>query len=115
MAEVNIVGNVGKDPELRFTKSGKAVCSFSVAVNRKRGEETESHWVDVTCWSSLAENVAESIAKGTRVMVMGNVDQQTWENDAGEKRSKLQVIAWNVGPDLSYATAVIAKNERRDD
>ncbi len=113
MSEVNLVGTVGKDPELRFGQTGTAVCSFSVAVNRKRGDEQETHWVDVVCFKSLAENVAESVTKGQRVMVMGNVDQQKWEDkNGGGARSKLQVVAFNVGPDLSWASAVVTKNER---
>lgn len=112
MGDVTLVGNVGADPELRFTSSGKPVCTFSVAENRKRGEESESHWFDVTCWNALAENVAESVVKGTRIIVVGRLEQRKWTTDSGDKRSKVEVIAWQVGPDLSYATCSVTRNER---
>lgn len=113
MSSVTIVGTLGGEPELRFSQSGKAGCTLSVCENRKRGEETEAHWYDVQCWGRLAENVAESLRKGDRVIVSGQLEQRKWEKD-GEKRSKVQVVAWNVGPDLSWATCSVEKNPRED-
>ena len=112
-----IVGNVTRDPELRFTPSGAAVCSFGVAWNRKyqrNGEDVEEvSFFDVTCWSSLAENVAESITKGTRVVVYGRLNQQSWEQE-GQKRNKVEIVADDVAPSLRWAKAKVARNERSD-
>ena len=112
-----IVGNVTRDPELRFTPSGTPVCSFGVAWNRKyqrNGEDVEEvNFFDVTCWSSLAENVAESITKGTRVVVYGRLNQQSWEQE-GQKRNKVEIVADDVAPSLRWAKAKVARNERSD-
>ena len=114
MSSIVVVGTVGADPELKFTKSGKAVANFSIAENRGKGDDQVTHWFDVVCWNSLAENVAESITKGTRVIVVGQLEQQKWETKDGDKRSKIQIVAWQVGPDLSYATAEVTKDEREE-
>ncbi len=68
---------------------------------------------DVTAWQQLAENVAESVQKGTRVIVTGRLDQRSWETQDGEKRSKIEIVADEVGPSVRYATAAVTKNERR--
>lgn len=114
MSNVTVVGTLGADPELRFTPSGTAVCNFSVAENRGKGEEQVAHWFEVTCWKTLAENVAESLRKGDRVILSGQLEQHKWETDSGDKRSKIQIVAWNVGPDLSWATCTVEKNQRAD-
>lgn len=117
---VNIVGNVTRDPELRFTPSGQAVANFGVAVNRRWQNRQTQEWeeavsfFDVTCWGQLAENVAESVQKGTRVVVDGRLDQRSWETEQGDKRSKVEIVADEVAPSLRWATASITKNERRD-
>lgn len=116
MSNVTVIGTLGADPELRFTPNGSAVCDFSIAENKGKGDDQVTHWFDVVCWKQLAENVAESLTKGTRVIVSGQLEQQTWDDrNGGGKRSKVQIVAWNVGPDLSYATASVVKNERRDE
>ncbi|MDP7598744.1 MAG: single-stranded DNA-binding protein [Acidimicrobiales bacterium] len=111
---VTLVGNITRDPELRFTPAGIAVASFGLAWNRKNrdGEESVSFF-DVTCWRDLAENVAESLSKGNRVVVYGRLDQQSWENDNGERRSKVEVIADEVAPSLRWATAEVTRTEFR--
>lgn len=113
---VTIIGTVGRDPEIRYTPSGATVASFGVAVNRrwKRGDEwqEETSWFDVKCWSQMAENVAESIHKGTRVIVTGRLEQRSWETDNGEKRSKVEIVADEVAPSLRWATAQVQKIER---
>ncbi len=111
---VTLVGNITRDPELRFTSAGIAVASFGLAWNRKNrdGEESVSFF-DVTCWRDLAENVAESLSKGNRVVVYGRLDQQSWENDNGERRSKVEVIADEVAPSLRWATAEVTRTEFR--
>ena len=115
---VSIVGNVTRDPELRFTPSGAPVCSFGVAWNRRyerSGEQVEEvSFFDVTCWRSLAENVAESITKGTRVIVYGRLDQRSWETPDGEKRHKVEIVADEVAPSLRWASAQIQRNEFRE-
>ena len=113
---VTIVGNVTRDPELRFTQGGLAVANFGVAWNMKNrdGEESVSFF-DVSCWRSLAENVAESVTKGTRVVIYGRLDHRTWETEDGEKRSKIDIIADEVAPSLRWATAEVTKTDRRTD
>ena len=110
---VTVVGNVTRDPELRFTQSGMAVTDFAVAWNRRRqDQEDEVSFFDVTCFRQLAENVAESLKKGARVVVYGTLEQRSWENDQGERRSRVKVIADDVAPSLKWATAAVTKNER---
>ena len=92
--EVTVVGNLTRDPELRFTQAGLAVCNASVAVNRRWQNKTTQEWeekvsyIDVTVWGVHGQNVAESLRKGDRVFVNGRLEQRSWEDDAGNKRSK---------------------------
>lgn len=115
---VTIIGNTIRDPELRFTPSGQAVASLGVAVNRRWQNKTTQEWeeqvsfIDVSCWAQLAENVASSIPKGTRVVVTGRLEQRSWETDQGEKRSKVQIVADDVAPSLRWATAEVHRIER---
>jgi single-strand DNA-binding protein len=115
---VTVVGNVTRDPELRFTPSGAAVATFGLAWNRRsqnaRGEtEEQVSFFDVTCWRQLAENVAESLTKGTRVIVYGRLEQRSWETNDGERRSKVEIVADEVAPSLRWATAEITRNDFR--
>lgn len=113
-----IVGNLTRDPELRFTASGKALVKGSVAHNHrfyKKGTdefEEKSNFIDFTAWGQLAENIAESYGKGDRVILVGRLDFQSWETDDGDKRSKLELAVEASGPDLNWATASIARNPR---
>jgi single-strand DNA-binding protein len=116
---VTIVGNLTRDPELRFTATGQANASFGIAVNR-RWENRQTHeweeatsFFDVVTWTGLAENVAQCLRKGDRVVVEGRLDQRSWENQEGEKRSKVEITANEVAPSLRWATVEITKNERR--
>ncbi len=117
---VELIGNITRDPELRFTPSGAAVASFGLAVNRRWRNQQTNEWdeqvsfFDVVCWRELAENVAESLTKGSRVIVTGRLEQRSWDTDQGEKRSKVEVIADEVGPSLRWATAQVTRHERRD-
>jgi single-strand DNA-binding protein len=117
---VTVVGNATRDPELRFTPSGQAVASFGLAVNRRWQNRQTNEWeeatsfFDVTCWAQMAENVAESVQKGARIVVTGRLDQRSWETDNGEKRSKVEIVADEIAPSLKWATAQISRNERRD-
>jgi single-strand DNA-binding protein len=116
---VTIVGNLTRDPELRFTPSGQATASFGVAVNRSWQNRQTQEWnevtsfFDVVCWAALAENAAQSLTRGTRVVVSGRLEQRSWENQDGEKRSKIEIVADEVAPSLRFATAQISRNERR--
>jgi len=116
---VTVVGNITRDPELRFTPTGQAVASFGLAVNRRWQNRQTQEWeeatsfFDVTCWAQMAENVSESLMKGSRVLVTGRLDQRSWENSDGEKRSKVEIVADEIGPSLRWATAQVVKNERK--
>ena len=116
---VTLVGNVTRDPELRFTPSGQANATFGLAVNRvwtdrQTNERREAvSFFDIVCWREMAENVSESLHKGARVVVTGRLEQRSWEGAEGERRSKIEVIADEVGPSLRWATAQIQKNDRR--
>ena len=111
---VTVVGNVTRDPELRFAQSGMAIAQFGLAWNRRRqDQEDEVSFFDVTCFRQLAENVAESIHKGARVVIYGTLEQRSWETDQGERRSRVTIIADDVAPSLRWATADVTKNEYR--
>lgn len=116
---VTIVGNLTRDPELRFTPSGQATTTFGVAVNRRWQNRQTQEWdeatsyFDVVCWAQMAENAAQSLTRGSRVVVSGRLDQRSWENAEGEKRSKIEITADEVSPSLRWATVTITKNERR--
>ena len=116
---VELVGNITRDPELRFTSGGTAVATFGLAVNRRWRNAQSNEWeeqtsfFDIVCWRELAENVSESLTRGSRVMVVGRLEQRNWETPEGDKRSKVEVIADEVGPSLRWATAEITKTERR--
>jgi single-strand DNA-binding protein len=117
---VTVVGNVTRDPELRFTPSGAAVATFGLAWNQRsqnaRGETEEKvSFFDVTCWRQLAENVAESLSKGTRVVVYGRMEQRSWETGDGERRSKVEIVADEIAPSLKWATASITRNDFKGD
>ena len=110
---VTVVGNVTRDPELRFAQSGMAIAQFGVAWNRRRqDQEDEVSFFDVTCFRQLAENVAESVRKGARVVIYGTLQQRSWETDQGDRRSKVEILADDVAPSLKWATAQVTKNER---
>ena len=117
---VTLVGNITRDPELRFTPSGQAVATFGLAVNRRWQNRQTNEWeeqtsfFDVKCWAQMAENVAESVSRGSRVVVSGRLEQRSWETDQGDKRSKVEVVADEVAPSLRWATAQVSRNERRD-
>ncbi len=111
---VTVVGNVTRDPELRFTQGGMAVVNFGVAWNKRRNDgEDEVSFFDVTCFRQLAENVADSVTKGARVVIYGTLSQRSWENQQGERRSKVEILADDVAPSLKWASAEITRNEFR--
>ena len=120
-----LVGTVsGRDPELRFTATGLPVCNFSLRVPEVRAKEASdgkpavkgvaSYFVEVAAWRELGENVAESLVQGDRVIVRGPAPkEESYAKHDGEVVTKLKMSAWNVGVDLSYATAEVVKSERK--
>ena len=116
---VTVVGNLTREPELRYTPSGQAVCRLGVAVNRRWQNRQTNEWEEqvsffnVTAWAQLAENVGECLTKGTRVVVTGRLEQRSWETPDGEKKSSVDIIADEIAPSLRWATAKIERNERK--
>lgn len=115
---VTIVGNLTRDPELRFTTGGSAVATFGLAVSKRfqrNGEWTEeTSFFNVTAWGQLGENVAASLQKGNRAVVYGELKQREYEDKEGQRRSIVEVNAQSVGPDLRWATCEIERNERTE-
>lgn len=113
---VTIVGNLTADPELRFTPSGAAVASFTVASTPRTFDKQSNEWKDgetlfmrCSIWREAAENVAESLTKGTRVIVQGRLVQRSFETREGEKRTVVELQVDEVGPSLRYATAKVER------
>ena len=115
---ITIVGNVTRDPELRFTASGIATASFGVAVNRKLppradgGASEAVTFFNVVAWQSLAENAAESLHKGNRVVVAGRLEQRSWETADGDRRTIYELVADEIGPSLRWVTAKLTRIEK---
>lgn len=116
---ITIIGNTTAEPEIRYTQSGVAVASFTVAVQPRKFNKNTSQWEDgeasfyrCNAWRQLAENIAESIGRGSRVIVQGTIAQRSFETREGEKRTVFEVQADAVGPDLKFATATINRPER---
>lgn len=117
---ITVVGNLVADPELRYTPSGSAVANFRVASTPRRFDSQSNQWVDgealfLQCniWRQAAENVANSLTKGDRVIVNGRLRQRSFETREGEKRTVFEVEADEVGPSLKYATAQVTKTPRQ--
>ena len=116
MTTISIVGNLTGDPELRFTPSGAAVANFVVAVNRRKFDRQANEWKDAgtdfyRCgiWREAAEHVAESLTKGTEVIVVGDLTSREYETREGEKRTVWEITAEHIGPSLRRATAKVAR------
>lgn len=116
---ITLVGNLTADPELRYTPSGAAVANFTVASTPRRYDQQANQWVDddtlfLQCniWRQAAENVANSLTKGTRVVVQGQLRQRSYDNRDGEKRTVYEVAVDEIGPSLRYATAQVVKTSR---
>ena len=116
---VTIVGNLTGDPELRFTPSGAAVASFTMASTPRVLDKATNEWKDgealfmrCSVWRQYAENVAESLTKGMRVVVTGRLKQRSYETREGEKRTVVEMEVDEVGPSLKYATAKVNKVQR---
>ena len=115
---ITLVGNLTRDPELRYTQGGRAVANFGMAVNRRyqvNGEwQEETSFFNVVAWAELGENAAASLSKGSRTIVFGRLQQRDYENREGEKRSMVEVVADDIGPSLRWAQATVERNERSD-
>jgi len=115
---VTLIGNLTRDPELRYTTGGRGVASFGLAVNRRyqqNGEwQEQTSFFNIVCWGDLGENVAASLHKGSRTIVNGRLEQRSYDTSEGEKRSVVEVIADEVGPSLRWATATVERTERTD-
>jgi single-strand DNA-binding protein len=116
---ITVVGNVTDDPELRFTPGGAAVANFTVASTPRTFDRQSNEWKDgdtlflrCSVWRQAAENVAESLHRGTRVVVQGRLKQRSYETREGEKRTVVELEVEEVGPSLKYATAKVARVQR---
>lgn len=117
--EVTVIGNLTADPELRFTPSGAAVASFTVASTPRQFDRQSGEWKDgealfLRCnlWRQAAENLAESLTRGARVIVNGRLKQRTFETREGAKRTVVELDVNEIGPSLRYATATVNKVKR---
>ncbi len=116
---LTIIGNLTGDPELRFTPSGAAVANFTVASTPRMYDRTSGEWKDgetlfmrCSVWRDAAENVAESLGRGTRVVVSGRLKSRSYETKEGEKRTVIELEVDEIGPSLRYASAKITKTQR---
>lgn len=116
---ITVIGNITGDPELRFTPSGAAVANFTVASTPRAFDRQSNEWKDgetlfmrCSVWRDAAENVAESLQRGTRVIVTGRLKSRSYETKEGEKRTVIEMEVDEVGPSLRYATAKVNKTQR---
>ena len=115
-----LVGNLTRDPEIRYTRDGQATTTLAVAVNRRWKNRTTDEWeestsfFDVVIWRGMAENVALSLTKGARVVVTGRLEQHSWETEAGDRRTKVEILADDIGASLRFATAEVQRAQRHN-
>ncbi|NNM48089.1 single-stranded DNA-binding protein [Knoellia koreensis] len=116
---ITVIGNLTGDPELRFTPSGAAVANFTVASTPRQFDRQSNEWKDgetlfmrCSVWRDAAENVAESLQRGARVIVSGRLKSRSYETKEGEKRTVIEMDVDEVGPSLRYATAKVNKTQR---
>ena len=119
LPDVTVAGTLVADPELRFTPNGTAVTNFTIAANDRRFDAQSGTWVDAgatflrcSIWRAAAEHVAESLRKGTRVLVFGQLRQRSFDTAEGEKRTVFEVAVTEIGPSLKFATAQVTKATR---
>jgi len=118
---ITVIGNLTGDPELRFTPSGAAVANFTVASTPRTFDKTKNEFVDAdtlfmkcSIWREAAENVTESLTKGTRVIASGRLVQRSYETTAGEKRTVIELQVDEIGPSLRYASAKVTRAPKRE-
>jgi single-strand DNA-binding protein len=114
---VTLIGNLTREPEIRFTNNGRAITTFGLAVSRRyqvNGEWQENtSFFNVVAWGQIGENAAHSLHKGSRVIVAGRLEQRSYETQDGDKRNVVEVVADEIGPSLRWATAVVERTDRR--
>ena len=117
---ITVVGNVTRDPELKFLNSGQAALRLSIAVNRRWQNRQTQEWeekvsyFEIVAYGALAENAANTLTKGARVIVNGRLEQRSWETENGDKRSIVEINADEISPSLRWATAVVTKPPRAE-
>lgn len=115
---VTLVGNLTRDPELRFTTGGRGVASFGLAVSRRyqvNGEwQEQTSYFNIVAWGQMGENAASTLTKGMRVIVSGRLEQREYQNREGEKRTAIEINADEIGPSLRWATASVERTPRGD-
>lgn len=118
-ATTTIIGNLTADAELRYSQNGLAIANFTVASTEKKFDKATNEWVDgkklfmrCTAWRELAEHVAGSLSKGTRVIVVGKISTREWEDKDGGKRSSIELEVDEIGPSLRYATAQVTRTTK---
>ena len=117
---ITVVGNITRDPELKFLNSGQAALRLAVAVSRRWQNRQTQEWeektsfFDVQAYGPMAENVANSLQKGARVVVSGRMEQRSWETESGEKRYAFEIVADEIAPSLRWATAVVTRTPRAE-
>jgi single-strand DNA-binding protein len=113
---INVVGNLTGNPELRYTQSGTAMVSGSIASNRRyqvNGEwQEQTSYFNFTAWRELAENIASTMSKGMRVVATGRMEQKDWTDKDGNKRTSYDLVLDEIGPSLRWATAVVTKTDK---
>ena len=113
---VTLVGNLTRDPELRFTTGGRGVASFGIAVSRRyqvNGEwQEQTSYFNIVAWGQMGENAASTLTKGMRVIVSGRLEQREYQNREGEKRTAIEINADEIGPSLRWATASVERTPR---
>lgn len=116
---ITVVGNLTSDPELRFTPSGAAVANFTIASTPRTFDKQTGQWVDgealflrCSLWQEAAENTAESLAKGMRVIAQGNLRSRSYETKDSERRTSMELDVQEIGPSLRFATAQVTRNQR---
>ncbi|MFF2318040.1 single-stranded DNA-binding protein [Arthrobacter sp. NPDC058097] len=116
---ITVIGNLTNDPELRFTPSGSAVANFTIASTPRTFDRQSNEWKDgetlflrASVWREAAENVAESLTKGTRVIVSGRLKSRSYETKEGEKRTVIELEVDEIGPSLRYANAKVNRTQR---
>lgn len=114
-AQVTLVGNLVKDPELRFTQAGVAVCNFTLACTKRHYDKDTKAWVDgdtvfmnITAWHQMAENIADTLSKGKQALVIGELVQRSFEDKTGATKTVYEVKADHVGPSMRYMNAKLA-------
>jgi len=118
---ITVIGNLTNDPELRFTPSGSAVANFTIASTPRTFDRNSNEWKDgeslflrCSIWREAAENVAESLTKGMRVIASGALKQRSYETKEGEKRTVIEFEVDEIGPSLRYANAKVNRTQRKD-